>query len=62
MSRGTVEAADACSEPYIELSSIGKVKANGTGTGSVTVTLVAVEELSCSGSDRSDWVLVVVER
>jgi hypothetical protein len=54
MSRGTVEAADACSEPYIELLSIGKVKANGTGIGSVTVTLVAVEELSCSGSDRSD--------
>ena len=57
MSSGTVEAADACSEPYIELSSIGKVEANSTGTGSVTVTLVAVEELSCSGSDRSDWVL-----
>ena len=53
MSSGTVEAADACSESSIELSSIG-IKANGTGTGSVTVTLVAVEELSCSGSDRSD--------
>ena len=54
MSSGTVEAADACSEPSIELSSIGKVKANSTGTGSVTVSRVAVEELSFSGSDRSN--------
>ena len=48
MSSGTVEAADACSESSIELSSIGKVKANSTGTGSVTVSL---------GSDRSDRVV-----
>ena len=54
MSRGTVEAADACSESSIELLSIGKVKANSTGTGSVTVSLVAVEDLPRFGSDRSD--------
>ncbi len=54
MSRGTVEAADACSEPSIELSSIGKVTANSTGTGSVKVSLEQVEDLSRFGTDRSD--------
>ena len=54
MSRGTVEAADACSEPYIELSFIGKVKANSTGFGSVKVSREQVEDLPRFGSDRSD--------
>jgi len=56
MSSGTVEAADACSESSIELSSIGKVtgKANSTGTGSVKVSREQVEDLPRFGSVRSD--------